>query len=413
MVQKFLISYFLFFISILSLSNHAFSQSDSCHLRISLLTGSPGEELYSTFGHSAIRVTDTISNEDIVYNYGTFDFGEPGFYTKFVRGKLMYYLSTEDFSSFKQSFQQEKRSLIEQVLNLSCNEKQKIMLLLQQNLMNENKFYKYDFLFDNCTTRLRDLLEKSVNTPANFTPVVNKPTTFRQHIFEYMDYNNNQWTKLGMDILLGNKTDAVMNNREAMFLPDYLLKGFDSAKIGNNPLIESKNIVVNMPAKNSSANSPKGVLWTGQNNFLTHPAFIFWLLLIAIVIMIFSKSEGAKKILYGFDGILFFITGFAGILMLFMWLGTDHIVCRNNYNLLWAWPTHAIAAFFVHSKKEWAGKYFLITAIAYSVLLIAWFFLPQPLSTSLIPIILLLIFRSYVIARRHDSPSRSFGKAIS
>jgi hypothetical protein len=387
MVQKFLISYFLFITSFFT-----FAQSDSCRLRISLLTGSPGEELYSTFGHSAIRVTDTISNEDIVYNYGTFDFSEPGFYTKFVRGKLMYYLSTEEFSSFKQSFQQENRGLTEQILNLSCIEKQKITTLLQQNLMGANKFYKYDFLFDNCTTRLRDLLEKSVNTPVHFMPVVNKPTTFRQHIFEYMDYNNNQWTKLGMDILLGNKTDAAMNNREAMFLPDYLFKGFDSAKIGSKPVVESKTVAVDLPSQSPSASS-------GENSFLTHPAFIFWLLLTAIVITNFSKSEGAKKLLYGFDGFLFFITGFAGILMLFMWFGTDHVVCKNNYNLLWAWPIHAITAFFVHSKKNWVKKYFLVTAIVYAVLLIMWFFLPQPLSTSLIPIILLLIFRSYTSFR--------------
>ncbi|HUS00587.1 MAG TPA: DUF4105 domain-containing protein, partial [Chitinophagaceae bacterium] len=111
MLRKFLIPYFLFLISY-----SGFGQSDSCHLRISLLTCSPGEELYATFGHSALRVTDSASNEDIVYNYGTFNFDEPGFYTKFVRGKLMYYLSTEDFSSFKRAYEYERRSMIEQVL---------------------------------------------------------------------------------------------------------------------------------------------------------------------------------------------------------------------------------------------------------------------------------------------------------
>ncbi len=377
MVQKFLISYFLFLTSFFT-----FAQSESCRLRISLLTGSPGEELYSTFGHSAIRVTDTISNEDIVYNYGTFDFSEPGFYTKFVRGKLMYYLSTEDFSSFKQSFQQENRGMTEQVLNLSCNEKQKLTQLLRQNLMGENKFYKYDFLFDNCTTRLRDLLENSLNSPVRFMPVVNKPASFRQFIFEYMDYNDNQWTKLGMDILLGNKTDAVMNNREAMFLPDYLLKGFDSARIGNQPVVESKNMLINLPDKKV------------QKNIFTTPFFIFSLLLIIIFLMSLSKNESIKQFLRSFDGFLFFITGFAGILMLFMWFGTDHVVCRNNYNLLWAWPTHAIAAFFVHSKKRWATKYFFIAAILYALIFCVLYFVPQHINKALIPIILLLIFRS-------------------
>ena len=179
MVQKlFLIFYFL-----LLISSSSFAQNNSCHLRISLLTCGPGEELYSTFGHSAVRVTDSASNEDIVYNYGTFSFDEPGFYTKFVRGKLMYYLSTQDFISFKQDYEKEKRSMTEQVLNLSCNEKSKMAKLLMQNLMGENKFYKYDFFFDNCTTRLRDLLEKSADSNVHYGSVVNTPTTFRQHIF--------------------------------------------------------------------------------------------------------------------------------------------------------------------------------------------------------------------------------------
>ncbi|MEP6597599.1 MAG: DUF4105 domain-containing protein [Ginsengibacter sp.] len=376
MVQKFFLSSFFFLLSYFS-----FSQTDSCHLRISLLTGSPGEELYSTFGHSALRVTDSVSNEDLVYNYGTFNFEEPGFYTKFVRGKLMYYLSTDDFSSFKQSFQQENRGMTEQVLNLSCNEKQKITQLLLQNLMGENKFYKYDFLFDNCTTKLRDLLENSADIPVHFMPVLNKPASFRQFIFEYMDYNNSQWTKLGMDILLGNKTDAVMNNREAMFLPDYLLKGLDSAGIGNKPLVESKNIIINLPAKKV------------KKNFFTTPAFIFSLLLIIIFLMSRSQNESIKQFLRGFDGFLFFITGFAGILMIIMWFGTDHVVCQNNYNLLWAWPTHAIAAFFVNSKKNWASKYFFITAILYTLILCVLYFVPQHINKALIPIILLLIFR--------------------
>ena len=384
MVKKFfLISYFLFFIS-----HFSFAQTDSSHLRISLLTCGPGEELYSTFGHSAVRVTDSASNEDIVYNYGTFNFEEPGFYTKFIRGKLMYYLSTQDFSSFKQDYEQQKRSMTEQVLNLSRTEKSKMANLLLQNLMGENKFYKYDFFFDNCTTRLRDLLEKSADSTVHYATIVNKPTTFRQHIFEYMDYNNNLWTKLGMDLLLGAKTDAVMSNREAMFLPDYLLKGFDSAKIGNKAVLKSKNSVIDIAGEKE------------QKNFFLTPLFIFSLLFILIVSISFSKNNSIQKLLYGFDGFVFFMAGFSGLLILFMWFGTDHIVCQNNYNLLWTWPTHAVMAFFIHSKKQWSKKYFIVTAIINSLVLIAWFFLPQQMNPAFIPIILLLIFRSAIYAKQ-------------
>lgn len=375
--RSFLISYFLFLISYSS-----FSQKDSCHLRISLLTCTPGEELYSTFGHSALRITDSVTDQDIVYNYGTFNFDEPGFYTKFVRGKLLYFLSTENFSSFKLAYEYEKRGMIEQVLNLTCSEKQKMALLLKENLLGDNKFYKYDFLFDNCTTRLRDLLEKSADAGAHFSQIVKEKTTFRQHIFEYMDYNDKQWTKLGMDILLGNNTDAKMNTREAMFLPDYLFKGFDSGRITTRPIVGSKNTIINFTAEKP------------RKNFFADPVFIFWLLLFIIVLLGLSKTGSVSRFLHGFDGFFFFITGIAGILMLVMWFGTEHTVCRNNYNLLWAWPTHAVMAFFVHSKKVWVRKYFYIAAILYGIIFFLLFFIPQPMNNSIIPIILLLIFRS-------------------
>ena len=294
----------------------------------------------------------------------------------------MYYLSTQDFISFKQDYEYEKRSMIEQVLNLSCGEKQKIVRLLQQNLMGNNKFYKYDFLFDNCTTRLRDLLEKAADSTVHFSQIAKEKTTFRQHIFEYMDYNNKQWTKLGMDVLLGNVTDAVMTNREAMFLPDYLLKGFDSGRIGNKPVVRSKNTVIDLPIEKP------------QKSFFTSPVFFFWLLFAVIMLLSFSRNEAVRRSLYGFDGFLFFISGFAGILILVMWFGTDHIVCRNNYNLLWAWPTHAVMAFFIHSRKNWTKIYFTLTAVAMLVVLVVWFFLPQQMNPALIPVVLLLIFRS-------------------
>lgn len=384
MVQKFfLFSLFLFLISYSSIA-----QPDSCHLRISLLTASPGEELYSTFGHSALRITDSLNNDDVVYNYGTFNFDEPGFYLKFIQGKLMYYLSTEDFNSFKQSYQQENRSLIEQVLNLSCTEKQKLLQLLQLNLQGENKFYKYDFLFDNCTTRLRDLLEKTADSSVYFTTILKTNTSFRELIHEYLNYNDKEWSKLGIDLLLGSKTDAIMNKREIMFLPDYLLKGFDSATISGKPVVAFKNNVYNL--------QPKKV----EKNFLLSPVFIFSLLLVAIVLLSFSKNDGIKKFLFGFDGFLFFITGFAGLLILVMWFFTEHLLTKDNYNIIWAWPTHLIMAFFIHSKKNWVKKYFWTVAIFNMLVLIVWFFLPQQLNPAFIPFVLLLIVRSIFYAKQ-------------
>jgi hypothetical protein len=359
-----------------------FAQDSSCHIQISLLTCTPGDELYSTFGHSAIRVADSVSHADIVYNYGTFNFEEPGFYTKFIRGKLLYYLSTEDFDSFKLDYQEEQRGITEQVLNLSCTEKYNIIMLLQANMMPENRFYKYDFLFDNCTTRLRDLVEKAADNPVHFKNFLPSKKTFRDLIYEYLNKNDKQWSKLGIDILLGSPTDAVMKTRQVMFLPDYLLKSFDHTTIDSRPLVKEKHEAY-------SFNPPEVKI-----NHFTHPIFIFSAIFLFVLFLSFSENPLVKRTLIAFDGFLFFVTGLLGILLLFMWFGTDHLMCKDNYNLLWAWPTNVVAAFYIQSARKRSTRYFQIYAVFNLVLCTCWFFLPQHLNPALLPIIAILIFRS-------------------
>lgn len=367
-----------------------FAQNGSCHLRISLLTCAPGEELYSTFGHSALRITDTVSNSDIVYNYGTFNFDEPGFYRKFIRGKLSFYLSTEDFDSFMSEYRDEQRDVSEQVLNLTCAEKYNIIMMLHANMMPGNIFYKYNFTFDNCTTRLRDLIEKTADTAVHFGNILPGKKTFRDLIYKYLDKNDKQWSKLGIDILLGSPTDAVMQPRQVMFLPDYLLKGFDSATIDARPLVMQKQNILDL-------HKPPVAI-----NYFTHPIFIFSCFFVLIVLLSFSKNVFIKRLLMGFDGFIFFISGLIGILILFMWFGTDHEMCRDNFNLLWAWPTNVIAAFYMHSKKRPGTKYFMIYTVFNLVLFACWFFLPQHLNPALMPIVAILIFRSILYFRKEN-----------
>lgn len=351
---------------------------DSSHLRISLLTCSPGEELYSTFGHSAYRVVDSSSVTDIVYNYGTFSFDDNGFYMKFIRGKLLYFVAPENFQDFKESYREENRGIIEQVLNLTAAEKTTIQHFLNNNLKEENKFYKYDFFLDNCTTRLRDILKKNHDSSFVKKAVMPVGTTFRQAIYEYLDKNDKQWSKLGIDLLLGERCDAVMTTEQMEFLPDNLMKSLDSA--GTN-LVLSKQVVY-------EASAEKG------GTLLFNPLIVFSLLVIIIVVISFSKNKFAQKFLQGFDGILFFLTGFLGIALIFMWFGTDHTMTKNNLNLLWAWPMHVVIAFFVNSNKSWVKNYFAVTAVAMVLVLLAWFFLNQHLNISLIPFVLLLVYRS-------------------
>jgi len=213
---------------------HSSAQTDSlqaCDLQISLLTCSPGEELYSTFGHTAVRVKNATIGSDIVFNYGTFEFS-PEFYTQFIQGKLLYYLSVEDYSNFILQYNYEKRSIVEQVLRIGCAEKQNLLNALYVNAQDQNRFYRYDFLFNNCTTRAGDIIAKHAGSPVVFKNILSEETpTFRDLIHHYLDSGGQYWSKLGIDILLGAKLDKKVTNRQAMFLPDYLLKGFDSATV--------------------------------------------------------------------------------------------------------------------------------------------------------------------------------------
>lgn len=361
----------------------SFAQQN-CGIRVSLLTCTPGDELYSTFGHSALRVTDTVRNTDLVYNYGTFNFDEPGFYSKFIRGKLNYFISVDDFYSFQAEYQYENRGITEQVLDLTCAEKENLAEFLSWNMLPANRNYKYDFTFDNCTTRLADVAEKVTDSTVDFHPILTEPTTFRNAIHEYLDRNHKSWSKLGIDILLGSPLDRDMTNRETMFLPDNLMKGFDSATIGNQPLVKEKEIIL----------SKKYI--PDEKNNLNNPLFIFSCLFVLIAFLSFSNSAFLIRTLASFDSLLFFLFGFTGILLLFMWFGTDHYMTKANYNLLWAWPTHIIAAFFIHTKRRWIRIYMLIYALFGLLLLGVWHFLPQEMNMALIPLTGILIFRSFL-----------------
>jgi hypothetical protein len=326
-----------------------------------------------------VRVVDSNSVTDIVYNYGTFDFDDDGFYVKFVRGKLLYYISIERFEDFVYSYRYYNRGITEQILDLTAEEKINIVHALNENLKPENKYYKYDFFLDNCTTRLRDIIVKYKHPTPVLPPVMPETTTFRQAIHLYLKMGGQLWSMLGIDILLGAPTDAVMTTGQQQFLPDNLMFALDSA---------TNTRVVNSTAPLYPVND------TDQNSSWFTPMFFFCTLLFIFLIAGLSKKSSVRLILKGLDGTLFFLTGLLGVLIIFMMTGTDHSMTKENYNILWAWPTHAIAAFFINSRKKWARLYFMLTAVFLILLLISWFFLPQQMNNALIPLVLILIYRS-------------------
>lgn len=352
---------------------------DSSHLRVSLLTCTPGDELYSIFGHSAIRIIDSSSVTDIVYNYGTFNFDDEGFYMKFARGKLNYYLSIANFEEFKFDYQATNRGITEQVLKLTASEKINFQRALNDNLKEENKYYQYDFFLDNCTTRLRDIIVKVKQPSPQLPAVIPSDTKFREAIHQYLNSGKKYWSKLAIDILLGARTDGVMSVSQQQFLPDNLMYALDSTS--NVTIVQSKENLYKIDNSNS-----------GKTSFT--PMMFFLLLLIIFILLSYSENKRTQALLAGLDGFLFFITGLLGIILIFMWVATDHSMTKINFNLLWAWPTHLFISFVANRNNKLVKKYFFITACLLSMLLIVWFFLPQQMNNALVPFILLLIFRS-------------------
>lgn len=362
---------------------------DSCNTTISLLTCTPGDELYSTFGHSAIRVVDQSSGTDVIFNYGAFDFYDPAFYQKFVKGKLLYFVSLDQLNDFLAEYKYYHRGVTEQVLNLSCDEKQQFIAALYENAKEENKYYRYDFNYDNCTTRLRDMLEKTTGKTlqTSYQPPSSN-TTFRSLIHDYLNKGQQHWSKLGIDLLLGARLDKKVSNREAMFLPDNLMTAFDSATLNGEKLVSKKNEL--LPA----------IIREKKSSFFT-PLVAFGVLFIFILAMSFLKTRAAVIFVNVFDFIFFLICGLLGVLLLYMWFGTEHAMTKNNFNLLWALPTHLVGTAFLFSKKEWLKNYFRFISFYSLALLAAWFFLPQQMNIALLPIVGIILIRSFFISKRN------------
>ena len=187
---------------------------------MSLLTVGPGEDLYSVFGHTAIRVNDPAQNIDVTFGWGGFRY-EDNFYVKFLRGTLPYYIHAYDMYPFLYAYQAENRTVREQVLNLSPVQKQQLYAVLLKNMQPENRTYQYKFFYDNCATRPRDKLAEgcgdSLTIPSR-TKMTGK--SYRDWMNIYLDKSVKPWAKLGMNLAIGQPADVKTDGWHAMYLPD-------------------------------------------------------------------------------------------------------------------------------------------------------------------------------------------------
>jgi hypothetical protein len=362
------------------------SQKLSPKAQISLITCNPGEELYSVFGHNAIRVKDHANKIDWVYNYGTFSFEEPNFYAKFVRGKLNYMLSVNHFRNFLYAYQRENRSVREQVLNLTDAQKQDIFRYLEYNRRPENKYYLYDFFFNNCATIVRDVLEKELKGNLQFASDYKDTLTFRDLLRPYLEEHH--WSRFGIALILGSVIDRKATLSETMFLPDYLEQAMGNASIKINgkkeAFVKKSSVLFIQTDVNTSFGK------------LLRPSFIFWSIFILSLILLGVELKNKKNYLL-FDGIYFAFIGIIGLILFFAWFFTDHTAVVKNWNLLWALPTHFFIVFFFFMKKKpvFLNYYFLLSGIIALLILPFWAIIPQVFDYAFIPMILTISLRSF------------------
>lgn len=352
--------------------------------KISLITCGPWQgELYSAFGHSAIRVADEQLGIDWSFNYGTFDFNQPNFYLNFARGRNFYMLSVQEYPDFRDYYIRHNRYVHEQILNLDSAEKQNLFEFLWNNAQPENRSYRYDYFYDNCSTKPRDVIKAVFGEQVQFKPFpVPEPKTIRQLTDQYLVHQ--PWGDLGIDICLGLPMDREADHTIHMFLPDFLETGFDYATIRKDsaelPLVKEKSIVF------------AGI----QEEYpfsLTHPLVIFGALL--VLITGFSVYDLRRfEISRWLDRILFYGTGLLGLFLVVLWFGTDHKAAALNFNLLWAMPLN-LALPFMRSVIT-RRRYFMFMLLLTVGVLMSWPYLPQELNLMLFPVVLGLLFRYYI-----------------
>jgi hypothetical protein len=382
----------LLMVALMLCVNLANAQLLSDSAKISLITCNPGLELYSVFGHSAIRVNDPEKGIDWVYNYGTFSFEQPGFYVKFVRGYLNYQLSVYHTSDLMNEYVSENRSVYEQVLNLNQQQKEKIFQYIEFNRLPENKYYLYDFFFDNCATRIRDVFQKELNDQIDFQAQFYETKTFREMLKQYLEPH--PWARFGINLVLGSVADRKASLYESMFLPDYMKKAFGNAR---NLSGQAKT---KLAGEEITLFEQKVV--ESEVPLYSKPGFALTGLMLLIFLGFYFELRN-RTYYKCIDFFVFLFFGILGSLLFFLWFLTDHTAVVKNWNLLWAFPTHLIMAFFVFrkSKLPFLKYYFAVSGFCAFVVLPLWAVLPQRFDLAIIPLVVIVSLRSYQMYRYH------------
>lgn len=345
---------------------HAQHQVLTDSAEISLITITPGDALHQKFGHSALRVSDPGQELDMLFNYGTFQF-DRYFLPKFVYGQLDYYLSVVPFDYAVEVYQSQQRGLIQQTLDLTPQQRNSLYRFLAVNALDENRYYRYDFVRDNCSTRIRDALKTVVGEDLEYRSGHSTPQTFRTLVRSYLV--DSPFLDAGINMILGTPVDRSADAMDATFLPDYLMFAFDEAVIRTD--LSLRPLVVQTDTLHW-VDSSRPVDRTG----LSLSTLLFALFFVLGIIVSYADKQRATQFTIWFDRILFFCAGLVGIVIAFLWFVSLHTSTINNLNLLWAWPAHFLVPFVlkrVVSNQKWLRVYFILASLlSVAVVLVAF-----------------------------------------
>ena len=354
---------------------------------ISLITCSPGEEVYAKFGHTAIRINDSGKGVDLVFNYGIFSFETENFYYKFIKGETDYQLGIYDTRYFLPEYAQRNSMVWEQILNLTIPEKRNLINLLLKNYEPENRTYRYNFIFDNCASRPRDKIYSAIEGYVKYQPN-SEAKTFRQWIGVYV--GTDTWLKFGIDIIFGMDADREASISESMFLPEVLMNEFETAQIQTSKgqirkLVTEKKILVN-----------KKETTTINDSWIYKPTTLFIvLLLIGMCLTIWDIKERKRHIKF-FDTLILAISGIGGIIAFYLMFISLHPLVRSNLNLLWLNPLNLIVAVMMWIKpmRKVLFYYEIVNILLLVGALLAFALSIQSFNLAAFPLIVLLLMRS-------------------
>ena len=382
-MSKYLNNTFTAFCLLLYSININANQAESFNrYKISVLTIGEGTELVDAFGHTAIRVKDLELKNDLVFNFGVYDFNSPNFYSNFVEGRPEYKLGIQNYDNAIQNYIRQKRYIVEHKLNLDQNSTKIIIDFLIEK--SNDPYYIYDYFRDNCTTRIADIvIDKTDNKFKDHKLESKANLSYRDLI--HAKINENSWAAVGIDLCLGAIIDKKINTRETFFLPENFMNYLN---IYGSDIIK-KNIIYSPESEiRYYENFPPPLLIN----------FILSLIIVAFTIFNYKSNKWNKSL----DTLIFLITGSIGILIIYLWFFSNHFAGAQNFNFLWAFPLNFALIFAIYKNKipNWSVGYIKLLIILIILLFLHWITGVQKYNLTLLPIFVALLIRYSFLVHR-------------